>query len=83
MTDQPDLFHSVPGVALKHTVASKRGTQWVEQCAWCGTLVCVVKRSDEQQPQQLGPCPACGKASWWFQHVPPDGIGMFKLEEES
>lgn len=72
------------GLELKQTIASKRGQQWVEQCAWCGTLVCVSSSGAERVTRgQLGACPACGqtKHGWSLQHVPEDGLGMFKLEE--
>lgn len=70
------------GVTLKHTIASKRGQQWVEQCAWCGSLVCVSSSANLPKSQSLGPCPACGGTEWWLQRVPEDGLGMFHIDKE-
>lgn len=69
------------GVTLKHTVASRRNQQWVEQCAWCGTLVCVSNGAGRAKSEPLGPCPACGCANWVLQYVPSDGLGMFRIEK--
>jgi len=69
------------GLELKHTIASKRGQQWVEQCTHCGTLVCVSSAAGRAKSAPLGACPACGGTNWSLQYVPSDGIGMFKIDK--
>lgn len=79
------LQDSLPlGVTLKHTVASKRGQQWVEQCAHCGTLICVSSTGAQHTTRgKLGACPACGDTRWTLQYVPSDGLGMFLIDKDA
>jgi len=67
------------GIELSATTAIARGDSRVDQCAWCGALVCwSTARPDG--PKRLAICPACGHdpAEWWRQRVP---VGPFKKGE--
>jgi hypothetical protein len=70
-------------VELRPTPAMRSGKSRVDQCSWCGTLVCV-----DTARAALGACPVCGCEKWWkqdrapfdrshwsgpFYHCPPDG----------
>lgn len=63
-------------VVLEPTIALAAGEGRVEQCAWCGALVCTTGIAN---PRKLGPCPACGNAHWWRQTFP---VGSFIVDDE-
>jgi hypothetical protein len=61
------------------TIAMRAGEQYVVQCSWCGTLVCVPSTSEGNivPPESLRDCPACDSptGSWWRQSLP---VGPFR-----
>lgn len=67
---------------LVPTIAMERGSSFVAQCAWCGTLVCVPGRSDgTPAPRALGDCPSCRRdAGWWRQDL---NEGPFRRSESA
>lgn len=75
------------GLGLTPTQAMQRGTQAVNQCAWCG---CIVVWSRGGYRTELALCPACGRdgggeetgtSMWWQSHLPV--AGLRNLETES
>lgn len=56
-------------LVLQATISWSAGKSQVDQCSWCGTLVC------HDMERKLGPCPACGTAEWWTQQLP---VGPFQ-----
>lgn len=55
------------------TPAMKVGRARVEGCRSCGCLVYVT--SGANRPTALGPCPVCGRSSWYQERVP---VGPFR-----
>lgn len=51
-----------------------KGTQQVNQCGLCGTVVIVATIQDEDAPRSLAgkPCPTCDQTAlgWWRQDLP-------------
>lgn len=78
---QPTL--PLEGLSLKHTIASKRGDQWVEQCMWCGSIVVVAATATRPTPERLGPCPVCEARNWQLQRVPSTGLAMIHVDKET
>lgn len=52
-------------VELVPTPAMRKGQSRVDQCSWCGLLVC------GDAGVKLGACPACGCEQWWRQDKAP------------
>jgi hypothetical protein len=50
-------------IEIRPTISMQRGESRVDQCSWCGLLVCHQKR-------KLGACPACGSERWWPEKRP-------------
>ena len=60
-------------LAIEPTPAMKAGRARVEGCRNCGCLVYV--SSGANRPTALGPCPVCGRSSWYREHTP---VGPFR-----
>lgn len=68
-----DLF---PDVDLQPTIAIAQGTSTIDQCGYCGTLVCRPGSSSAPIFGRMGPCPACRQDAGWSRQ--PLGVGPFK-----
>jgi hypothetical protein len=59
---------------MEPTIAMQAGSQQVNQCGWCGTVVIVATIQDEGAPRSLTgkACPTCDQTEhgWWRQDVP-------------
>lgn len=54
---------------LEPTPAMLAGTQTVNQCAFCGTVIVA-----PSSRRALGPCPCCAEPRWWRQSLPIAGL---------
>lgn len=55
---------------VRPTVAMQAGTQRVDQCAWCGTIVV-----SPSKRKPTGSCPSCDHDDgWWAATLPIAGI---------
>lgn len=68
----PSVFHAPEAqlelpmdVRVVPTPAMRKGRSAVDQCSWCGLLVC------RDAGATLGACPACGCERWWRQDRAP------------
>lgn len=72
-----DLF---PDVDLHPTIAIAEGASVVDQCGWCGTLVCRPGGGTLDVKARMGTCPACGRdARWSRQQL---GTGPFRPADD-
>jgi hypothetical protein len=73
-----DLF---PDVSIEPTIALAQGDSVLDQCGYCGTLVCRPSGAAVDITARMGACPACGqtKHGWSRQTL---GIGPFKKADD-